>query len=194
MEVVEATTEERTPMTNRNVELMQLVGKALESEHGDVLRELLSDVIRQALDADVNALCNAEYGERSVDRSNSRNGYRSRPLETRLGSIDVEIPRVRKGSYYPNWLLQPRRRWEQAFVNVVSEAYVQGVSTRKVEALVESMDARGMSKSEVSPTDSVHEPARATEQGAPTPGARRRDFPHAAFGPAPGRDAVGGAG
>lgn len=137
-------------MTNRNVELMQLVGKALESEHGDVLRELLGDVIRQALDADVNAQCNAEYGERSVDRANSRNGYRSRPLETRLGTIDLEIPRVRKGSYYPSWLLQPRRRWEQAFVNVVSEAYVQGVSTRKVEALVESMGARGMSKSEVS--------------------------------------------
>ncbi len=137
-------------MTERNVDLMDVVRNALESDHGDVLRELLVEVIRLALDADVSAVCGAEYGERTDKRVNSRNGYRRRPLETRLGTLEVAIPKLRKGTYHPSWLLAPRRRWEQAFVNVVSEAYVLGVSTRKVEALVESMGAKGMSKSEVS--------------------------------------------
>ena len=82
-------------------------------------------------------------------RENSRNGYRDRDWETRLGSVDLQIPKLRKGSYFPCFL-EPRRAWEHAFVNVVAEAYVCGISTRKVEKLIEAMGAKGMSKSEVS--------------------------------------------
>ncbi len=135
-------------MTERNVDVMDVVRNALESDHGEVLRELLAEVIRVALDAGVSAVCGAEDGERTDKRVDRRNGYRRRPLETRVGALDVAIPKLRKESYCPSGLLTPRRRWEQAFVNVVSEAYVLGLSARKVEALVESMGAKGMSKSE----------------------------------------------
>jgi len=101
------------------------------------------------MDAEANALCGAEYGERSSGRTNSRNGYRERPFDTRLGGIELRVPKLRSGTYMPSFL-NPRRRWEQAFVNVVSEAYVLGVSTRKVEQLMESMGATGVSRSEVS--------------------------------------------
>jgi transposase-like protein len=97
----------------------------------------------------VTSLCQAEAGERSPLRENSRNGYRDRDWETRLGSVDLQIPKLRKGSYFPCFL-EPRRAWEHAFVNVVAEAYVCGISTRKVEKLIEAMGAKGMSKSEVS--------------------------------------------
>jgi transposase-like protein len=101
------------------------------------------------MNAEVTSLCQAEAGERSALRENSRNGYRDREWQTRLGSVDLEIPKLRKGSYFPCFL-EPRRAWEHAFVNVVAEAYVCGISTRKVEKLIEAMGAKGMSKSEVS--------------------------------------------
>ena len=115
----------------------------------DVLRQLLLSALTQLMESEVSALCAASHGIRSDDRQNFRNGYRERELETRMGTLPLSIPRVRKGSYLPSFL-EPRRRWEQAFVNVVSEAYLLGVSTRKVEELVEAMGAKGMSKSEVS--------------------------------------------
>ena len=115
----------------------------------DLFRETLSAALREVMEAEVRALCSAGYGERSEGRQNSRNGYRDRDLETRMGTVPLAIPKVRQGSYFPSFL-EPRRRWEQAFVNVVSEAYVLGVSTRKVEELIEAMGAKGMSKSEVS--------------------------------------------
>ena len=101
------------------------------------------------MDSDVTALCQAEAGERSPLRENHRNGYRERDWETRLGTMALKIPKLRQGSYLPDFL-EPRRHWERAFVSVVSEAYVAGVSTRKVEQLVEAMGAKGMSRSEVS--------------------------------------------
>ena len=115
----------------------------------DALRQLLLSALTQLMESEVSALCAASHGIRSDDRQNFRNGYRERDLETRMGTLPLAIPRVRKGSYLPSFL-EPRRRWEQAFVNVVSEAYLLGVSTRKVEELVEAMGAKGMSKSEVS--------------------------------------------
>jgi putative transposase len=137
-------------MTDKpKVDLVNAVGNVLEGKHGDFLRDALSTFLRALMDAQVTELCGAAYGERSADRVNSRNGTRPRVLETRLGTIELEIPKLREGSYFPPFL-QPRRRWEQAFVNVVAEAYVAGVSTRKVEAVVEAMGAQGMSKSEVS--------------------------------------------
>jgi transposase-like protein len=115
----------------------------------DLLREAMLATLAEFMEIEVSRLCNATHGERTDERQNQRNGYRERELETRLGTLQLAVPRVRKGAYFPSFL-EPRRRWEQAFVQVVSEAYVLGVSTRKVEALVEAMGANGMGKSEVS--------------------------------------------
>lgn len=137
-------------MTDKTkVDLVSVMSNVLEGEHGDVLKAALSEMLHAVMDAQVSQLCGAAWGERSAERVNSRNGTRTRPLETRLGTVELEIPKLRTGSYLPPFV-QPRRRWEQAFVNVVAEAYVMGVSTRKVESLVEAMGARGMSRSEVS--------------------------------------------
>lgn len=137
-------------MTDRTkVDLVNAMSNILENQHGDMLRDALSTVLHALMDVQVSEVCGAGYGERSAERQNSRNGSRPRVLETRLGTVELDIPKLRQGSYFPPFL-QPRRRWEQAFVNVVAEAYVAGVSTRKVEAVVESMGAQGMSKSEVS--------------------------------------------
>lgn len=136
-------------MTMTNVELLSELGNVLANDSTDTMRTMLQTMLQSVMEAEVSAKCGAAYGERSGERSNQRNGYRTRALETRVGSMDLQVPKMRKGSYFPSFL-QPRRRWEQAFVNVVSEAYVQGVSTRSVEDLVEAMGAKGMSKSEVS--------------------------------------------
>jgi transposase-like protein len=100
--------------------------------------------------AEVDVLCNAGYGEVTPERTNSRNGYRSRTLDTRVGTIDLAVPRLREGSYYPGWLLEPRRRAERALVAVVAECYVRGVSTRRVEGLVHTLGIESLSKSQVS--------------------------------------------
>lgn len=136
-------------MTEKKLNNIAFLSKALEETQGDQLKALLLKMLRQVMDSEANALCGAAYGARDEERVNQRNGYRDRVFETRLGSLDLAIPKLREGSYFPSFL-EPRRRWEQAFVNVVSEAYVLGVSTRKVEGLVEAMGAQGMSKSEVS--------------------------------------------
>src|SRR6185312_8519089 len=101
------------------------------------------------MEMDVEGLCAAAYGERSPDRANSRNGYRERLWETRAGSIDLKIPRLRKSSYFPGFL-EPRRTAEKALAAVIQEAYVQGVSTRSVDELVKAMGMQGISKSQVS--------------------------------------------
>lgn len=128
---------------------VEALSKALEEGGGDFLRQVLLRGLREVMDAEVASLCGAPPGERSPERVNHRNGYRERDFETRLGTLDLPIPKLRKGSYFPCFL-EPRRRWEMAFRNVVTEAFVCGVSTRKVEALVEAMGAKGISKSEVS--------------------------------------------
>jgi transposase-like protein len=128
---------------------LDVVRHALEQAHPDLLRDVLYEALVRLMDAEVGAVCGAEYGERSGDRKTSRNGYRERALETRMGTMQLSVPKVRQGSYFPSFL-EPRRRWEKAFANVVAEAYVKGVSTRKVEDLVEAMGAKGISRSEVS--------------------------------------------
>ncbi len=115
----------------------------------DFLREGLRTFLHELIEAEVTAVIGAERHERTEERTTQRNGYRSRPFDTRLGTIEVAIPKLRSGSYFPSWL-EPRRRSEQALVAVVAEAYVQGVSTRKVEALVQQLGITGLSKSEVS--------------------------------------------
>lgn len=136
-------------MPTRPVPITEAIRRLAETTTPELLKETLRAALTEFMEIEVTALCNAAYGERTEERSVSRNGYRDRPIETRMGTVELAVPRVRTGSYFPSFL-EPRRRWEQAFVQVVAEAYVLGVSTRKVESLVEAMGAKGMSKSEVS--------------------------------------------
>lgn len=136
-------------MARTSVNEIEALGKVLEEGSGDFLRQLAMMALERIMGNDIATICQAEAGERSPLRENYRNGYRDRDWETRLGSLALKIPKLRQGSYLPNFL-EPRRAWERAFVNVVSEAYVAGVSTRKVERLIEAMGVKGMSKSEVS--------------------------------------------
>lgn len=127
----------------------QVVGYLLEGEGLDFLRESLSWVVQQLMEAEVSELIGAARGERAPEeRLTQRNGYRARPWATRAGELELAIPKLRRGSYFPSFL-EPRRRSEQALVSVVQEAYVAGVSTRKVDQVVESLGLR-ISKSEVS--------------------------------------------
>ncbi len=127
----------------------EVVGYLLEGEGFDFLRESLSWVVQQLMEAEVSELVGAVRGERAPEeRLTHRNGYRSRPWATRAGEIELAIPKLRRGSYFPSFL-EPRRRSEQALVSVVREAYVAGVSTRKVDQVVESLGLT-ISKSEVS--------------------------------------------
>ena len=128
---------------------LEALSKVLEEGNSDFLRRMLLMGLQAVMESDVSTLCQAAPGERTPSRENHRNGFRERELETRMGTLSLAIPKLRRGSYLPDFL-EPRRRWEQAFVNVAAEAYVVGVSTRKVEALVEALGCRGMSKSEVS--------------------------------------------
>src|SRR4051812_47160659 len=124
--------------------------KQLEETSPDLLRAMVKDFAEALMSADADAACGAGYGERSPERVNRRNGYRDRDWDTRVGSIELAVPRLREGSYFPDWLLQPRRRAEQAFVSVIADAYLAGVSTRRVEKLVQQLGVQRMSKSQVS--------------------------------------------
>ncbi len=135
-------------MADEKMALLDVLRKGQESE-GDVLVEGMRWLLQELMEAEVSAQIGAGRYERSSERSTQRNGYRPRPWDTRLGTLELAIPKLRQGSYFPSWL-EPRRRAEQALVAVVAEAYVQGVSTRKVEALVQSLGISGLSKSEVS--------------------------------------------
>jgi len=126
----------------------EVVRRVLREEHGDVIRDSVRAVAREIMEAEVSELIGAEHGERTEDRATHRNGYRSRRWDTRAGEIELQIPKLRQGSYFPSFL-QPRKRSEQALVSVVQQAYVCGVSTRRVDQLVESLGLR-ISKSEVS--------------------------------------------
>jgi len=132
--------------TKPTMSLAELAEKGADS---DLLREMIQHVAQRMMEMDVEGLCAAAYGERSPDRANSRNGYRERLWETRAGSIDLKIPRLRKSSYFPGFL-EPRRTAEKALAAVIQEAYIQGVSTRSVDELVKAMGMQGISKSQVS--------------------------------------------
>ncbi len=127
----------------------EVVRQVLRDEHADVIRESVRAVARELMEAEVSELIGAELGERRPDdRATHRNGYRSRRWDTRAGEIELQIPKLRQGSYFPGFL-EPRRRSEQALLAVVQQAYVCGVSTRRVDQLVESLGLR-ISRSEVS--------------------------------------------
>src|SRR5436853_2353551 len=124
--------------------------KQLEEASPDLLRAMVQDFAEARMGAEVDALGGAGYGERSSERVNRRNGYRERDWDRRVGSIVLAVPKLRAGSYFPDWLLQPRRGAEQAFVSVIADAYLAGVSTRRVEKLVQQLGVERMSKSQVS--------------------------------------------
>jgi putative transposase len=133
-----------------SMDLQSWLRKQLEESDPDLLRDIVQTVAEVLMSADADIACNAAYGERSDDRTNSRNGYRARRWDTRVGSIDLAIPRLRQGSYFPEWLLEPRRRAERALVAVVVDCYLAGVSTRRVDKLVRQLGLEGMGKSQVS--------------------------------------------
>ena len=128
----------------------RMLGQALSDASPDLMRHLLDTVINSLLSADADAVCGAEYGQVSPDRVNSRNGYRHRDLDTRVGTIDVAIPKLRQGSYFPEWLLERRKRAEAALISVVATCYLLGVSTRRMDKLVQSLGITSLSKSQVS--------------------------------------------
>ena len=135
----------------RRMTAAQAVDKVMASEHADVIREAVAAVVAELMEAEVAAAVGAEYGERAPERrASQRNGYRERAWETRVGELELAIPKLRSGpAYFPSFL-EPRRRADQALVAVVQEAYVNGVSTRKVDRLVEQLGIDGMSKDRVS--------------------------------------------
>lgn len=116
----------------------------------DLMRELLGTFINALLSAQADSVCGAEYGARTSDRTNRRNGYRHRDLDTRAGTIDVAIPKLREGSFFPEWLLERHRRAEAALTTVVATCYLLGVSTRRMDKLVRTLGITGLSKSKVS--------------------------------------------
>lgn len=127
-----------------------LLGEALSEASPDLMRSLLQSIINTLLSADADAVVGAEYGRPSPGRTTQRNGYRHRPLDTRVGTIDVAVPKLRKGTYFPEWLLERRKRAESALITVVADCYLAGVSTRRMDKLVKTLGIDSLSKSQVS--------------------------------------------
>ena len=133
-----------------SIDLSGFLDEQLAQASPDLLREMLRTFAQALMGAEADAVCGAGYGQRSEERTNSRNGYRARRWDTRAGSIELAIPKLRQGSYFPDWLLERRRRAEAALVTVVATSYLLGVSTRRVEKLVAALGITGLSKSQVS--------------------------------------------
>ena len=135
---------------NPSIDPARMLEEHLAQASPDMLRELLGSFINTLLSAEADAVCGAEYGVASPERTNRRNGYRHRDFDTRAGTIDVAIPKLREGSYFPEWLLERRKRAERALTSVVATCYLLGVSTRRMDKLVQSLGITGLSKSQVS--------------------------------------------
>jgi len=133
-------------MIEDRIALHELSGKSADA---DFLREMVGFAAQRLKELEVEAVTGAGYGERSDERLTKRNGYRERTWETRAGAIDLRIPKLWRGSYFPAFL-EPRRTAEKALIAVIQEAYVQGISTRNVDELVKAMGMTGISKSQLS--------------------------------------------
>jgi putative transposase len=133
-----------------SVDAAALLREHLDTASPDVLRAMVKTFAEALMSAEADAICGAAYGQRSEERTNRRNGYRPREWDTRAGTIELAVPKLRTGSYFPDWLLTHRRRAEQALVSVVATSYLLGVSTRRVEKLVEQLGVKQLSKSQVS--------------------------------------------
>jgi putative transposase len=127
-----------------------LLSEALGDASPDLLRSLLQTMINALLSADADAVVGAEWGKPSPDRTAQRNGYRHRDLDTRVGTIDVAVPKLRQGTYFPEWLLERRKRAEAAMITVIADCYLAGVSTRRMDKLVKTLGIHSLSKSQVS--------------------------------------------
>ena len=136
--------------TVHGIDLPTVLAERLTTCHPDVLRELLATFIHTLLGAEADALCGAGYGQRSAERTNQRNGYRHREFDTRAGTLDLAIPKLGHGSYFPDWLLERRKRAERALTTVVATCYLLGLSTRRMDKLVETLGITSLSKSQVS--------------------------------------------
>lgn len=130
--------------------LLDVLRKVLGEDEPDVLRELMKVFLEALMGAEADSMCGAAYGERTEARVNSRNGYRPRDFDSRVGTIDLALPKLRSGSYFPDWLLENRRRAERALTAVIAECYVKGVSTRRVDGIVRALGIEGISSSQVS--------------------------------------------
>src|SRR6267142_446638 len=133
-------------MTEDKIALRALLEKGSDATF---LREMIGFAAQRLMELETESLCGAGHGERSADRRNQRNGYRDRDWETRAGTVELRIPKLRRGSYFPGFL-EPRRTAEKALTAVIQEAYVQGISTRSVDELVKALGMTGVSKSQVS--------------------------------------------
>src|SRR5215217_7188808 len=133
-----------------SIDPARFLDEQLAQASPDLLRQMLTTFINTLMSAEADAVCGAEYGVRTAERVNTRNGYRTREFDTRAGTLDLAIPKLRAGSYFPDWLLEPRRRAERALTTVVATCYLLGVSTRRMEKLVESLGITRLSKSQVS--------------------------------------------
>jgi transposase-like protein len=133
-----------------SIDPARLLEEQLAQASPDLLRELLATFINTLLSAEADAVCGAEYGTVSANRVNRRNGYRHRDFDTRAGTVDVAIPKLREGTYFPDWLLERRKRAERALTSVVATCYLLGVSTRRMDKLAQSLGITGLSKSQVS--------------------------------------------
>jgi transposase-like protein len=134
----------------RIVDPAAVLGQVLADASPDLMRHLLGTVINSLLSAEADAVCGAEWGQASNERVAQRNGYRHRDLDTRVGTIDVAIPKLRTGTYFPEWLLERRKRAEAALISVVATCYLLGVSTRRMDKLAASLGITSLSKSQVS--------------------------------------------
>ena len=141
--------ERRTTVVKERMDLLELMRKRGVDGDVDFLREALRVLVEEIMEADVSSRTGAGYGERNPERVTQRNGYRSRAWDTRVGTMELQIPKLREGSYFPS-LLEPRRRSERALLAVIQQAYVEGVSTRRVDDLVKALGCEGISKSQVS--------------------------------------------
>ena len=133
-------------MTDDMIALRELLEKGSDAT---LLREMIGFAAQRLMELETEALCGAGHGERSENRTNLRNGYRDRDWHTRAGTVELRIPKLRRGSYFPGFL-EPRRMAEKALTAVIQESYVQGISTRSVDKLVKAMGMGGISKSQVS--------------------------------------------
>jgi len=137
-------------VTSNNMDRLAWLRKVLAEGDADMMREMLKVFAEELMGAEADSLCGAAWGERSDERVNSRNGYRERDFDTRVGTMGLKVPKLRAGSYFPDWLLENRRRAERALVAVIAECYVKGVSTRRVDGIVKTLGIEGISSSQVS--------------------------------------------
>lgn len=135
---------------NTSIDPVRLLDEQLAQASPDLLRELLTTFINTLMSAQADVVCGAEYGTVSPERTNRRNGYRAREFDTRAGTLELAIPKLRTGSYFPDWLLERRKRAETALISVVATCYLLGVSTRRMDRLVRSLGITRLSKSQVS--------------------------------------------